>query len=108
MKHAGVIDRLEELFPSILVPPAVMRELCVKEKEHFQELKLLKVVKPANAHVVNVLKPVVDEGEAEAIALALEKNVLLIIDDLKGRKTARRLGLRVIGTLGLLKVRGKG
>jgi len=50
-----------------------------------------------------VLKTVIDEGEAEAIALALERGNLLIIDVLKGRKVARRLGLKIIGTLGLLK-----
>jgi len=50
-----------------------------------------------------VLKAIVDEGEAEAIALALERGELLIIDDLKGRKLARRLCLRIIGTLAILK-----
>jgi len=45
-----------------------------------------------------------NEGEAEAITVALEKNSLLIIDDLRGRNVARRLGLEIIGTLGLLKV----
>ncbi|MCE4608222.1 MAG: DUF3368 domain-containing protein [Caldisphaeraceae archaeon] len=37
------------------------------------------------------------------LALALERGNLLIIDDLKGRKLARRLGLKIIGTLGLFK-----
>ena len=37
-----------------------------------------------------VLKAVVDEGEAEAIALALEKNSLLIIDDLKEEKAGKK------------------
>jgi predicted nucleic acid-binding protein len=37
------------------------------------------------------------------IAITLEKGNLLIIDYLKGRKLVRRLGLRIIGILGLLK-----
>jgi predicted nucleic acid-binding protein len=42
-------------------------------------------------------------GESSAIALASEfSDCLLIIDDLKARKTAQKLGLKVIGTLGLL------
>lgn len=44
-----------------------------------------------------------DPGEASAIALALDlENVLLIIDDLKGRKEAERLGFTFTGTLGVL------
>ncbi len=44
-----------------------------------------------------------DLGEASAIALALDlENILLILDDLKGRKEAERLGLTFTGTLGVL------
>lgn len=50
-----------------------------------------------------MLKTIVDEGEAEAITLALEKNSLLIIDDLRDRRVARKLGLEIISTLGVLK-----
>lgn len=50
-----------------------------------------------------MLAAAVDKGEASAIALALEMtDCLLIIDDLKGRKLARRLGLTITGTLGVL------
>ena len=44
-----------------------------------------------------------DLGEAEVLALGEETNArLLIIDEDKGRRFARRLGFSVIGTLGLL------
>jgi hypothetical protein len=44
-----------------------------------------------------------DPGEREAIALALElKAERVILDDLPGRKAAGRLGLPVIGVLGIL------
>ncbi|RLG75603.1 MAG: DUF3368 domain-containing protein [Thermoprotei archaeon] len=81
-----------------------MQGLSVKEKEYFRGLSFISVEEPHDKILVLVLKTLVDEGEAEAIALALEKNSLLIIDDLKGRKIARRLGMEIIGTLGLLKV----
>ncbi len=45
---------------------------------------------------------VVDAGEAEAIALASEKNCLLISDDKQARSAAKRLGVAVIGTVGVL------
>lgn len=45
----------------------------------------------------------VDNGEASAIALAMEiDSPLLILDDLKGRKLAAQLNLRFTGTLGVL------
>jgi predicted nucleic acid-binding protein len=44
-----------------------------------------------------------DEGEAEAIALAMELgDVLLILDDKKARRVAQQIGLKVIGTVGML------
>lgn len=50
-----------------------------------------------------ILEATLDPGEASAIALALEmENCLLIIDESKGRKLARHLGLTITGTLGVL------
>lgn len=43
------------------------------------------------------------KGEGSSIALALESNnCLLIIDEKKGRKTAEKLNIDVIGSLGVL------
>jgi predicted nucleic acid-binding protein len=45
----------------------------------------------------------VDYGEASAIALASEfEDVLLLLDDLKARKLATRLHLKITGTLGVI------
>ena len=44
-----------------------------------------------------------DEGEAAVIQLALERGVSRVsIDEVKGRSIATELGLRVIGSLGLI------
>lgn len=54
------------------------------------------------AHVAT-LKTQVDEGEAEAIALAMELgDVFVILDDRKARQLALQLNLKVIGTVGML------
>lgn len=53
-----------------------------------------------NQRVVEVS---LDKGEDSAIALALEQsNCRLIIDELRGRKLAKQLGLTIMGTLGVL------
>ncbi|MDI6886833.1 MAG: DUF3368 domain-containing protein [archaeon] len=44
---------------------------------------------------------VVDDGEAEAIALALHSGARILIDERRGRNTARKLGLEIRGTIGL-------
>lgn len=50
------------------------------------------------------LQSQIDEGEASAIALAMEtENVLLLLDDLKARKIAAKLKLPFTGTLGIIK-----
>lgn len=44
------------------------------------------------------------KGEAETIVLALElKTDAALLDDLKARKTARRLNVNVMGTLAILR-----
>ncbi len=58
---------------------------------------------PGNKNYQLLIESFVDKGEASAIALALEsENSLLIIDDRKGRKFARQLGLSIIGTIGII------
>jgi len=45
----------------------------------------------------------IDYGEAEVIALALEKKTdLVLLDEKEAREVAERLGFRVLGTVGLL------
>lgn len=54
----------------------------------------------SSAHILSLsLVP----GEASVIALAVERpGTILLIDESKGRLWAKRLGLRIIGTLGLI------
>jgi len=55
-----------------------------------------------NRELVNRLRRDLDEGEAEAIALILEKRGdLLLIDERKGRRVARREGVSVITSIRL-------
>ncbi len=58
---------------------------------------------PDNLQVQKVLSFILDAGEASAIALAYNyEEVVLILDDLKARKEATKLGFKITGTLGVL------
>ena len=46
--------------------------------------------------------PAVDPGEREAIALALATGATVVLDDRRGRRRARSLGVPLTGTLGVL------
>ena len=50
-----------------------------------------------------VLELQLDQGEASAIALAIEtKDCTIILDDYAARKVAEKLGLEITGTLGVI------
>jgi len=102
------IHILEILFERIVIPASVHEELSrprapvpvrtwVKHLPAWMEIR-----SPAAAYELVTAK--LDDGERDAIALALELNTpRIIIDELRGRKVARSHGLLVIGTLGILR-----
>ena len=95
LERVGRLDILPTLFDSVMIPPEVEREFGGK-------FAWLKVEHLTNIRLVAALQMVVDAGEAEAIALASEKKCLLITDDKQARSAAKRLGVTVIGTVGVL------
>ncbi len=97
LSNIGRLELLRELFPNVLVPKAVA-------EEYGEPLpSWIEVLEVKHKHLVQVLLEYLHRGEAEAIALAVElQGVVIALDDKKARRAARRLGLRVIGTLGIL------
>lgn len=56
-----------------------------------------------NQHLVTVLREHLDQGESEAIVLALESHAtLLLIDETEGRRIAELYDLTKTGALGIL------
>jgi predicted nucleic acid-binding protein len=56
-----------------------------------------------NQALITALRRDLDWGEAETIALALElKADLVLLDEREGRRAAQRLGLHVVGVVGVL------
>lgn len=97
LSNIGKLKILHDVFGKVVVPPAVQREFGEELPEW------ITVKAPENKPLVQALLESLGDGESEAIALAIELNAdFLILDDLKARKIARKLGLRVIGTAGLL------
>ena len=93
----GELQILYKLFGIIITTSEVASEFG-KPLPDWIEIK-----NAANKNYQAIITASIDEGEASAIALALEyKDALLIIDDLKGRNFALQLGLRITGTLGIL------
>lgn len=93
------IALLEALFGTVAIPPAVKVEVTpgVPLPGWVEERSL---AQPSSAQV---LRAVLDAGESEAIALALELSASrLLIDERAGRRLAQGLGLVVTGTLGVL------
>jgi predicted nucleic acid-binding protein len=91
------IELLKELYEEVYIT----EEIALEFGESLPEWVRIENVK--NKKYQQLLDLYLDLGEASAIALALEKiDVLLILDDLKGRKEAEKLGFRITGTLGIL------
>lgn len=105
---AGQLDLLRILFERVVVPAIVRDEVVVAGAG------LVGAAEVAAATWIEIesvdpdtdLLVTLDAGEAAAIPLAARLGATLLCDDADGREEARRRGLRVIGTLGVL-LRGK-
>jgi predicted nucleic acid-binding protein len=56
-----------------------------------------------NSPIPKMIRATLDDGEAAVIQLALEQDIPVVcLDDLRGRRLAKAVGLSAIGVLGLL------
>jgi len=104
---------LNQILDEILVPRAVYEEICVKgrglpgdaELRRLLNEGLVTVRKIRNRVLVDALLDPLALGEAEVLALAIEENAdYVVIDDKTARMRARNMGLKVIGTLRILRM----
>ena len=104
----GRLELLRDLYGTIAIPRAVHHEVAVQGSGRpgaveVQSFAWITCCDVRNPNVVTALQGKLDEGEAEAIVLALELPAdLLLMDERLGRIEAARFGLRFIGTLGVL------
>lgn len=93
------------LFEKVFIPKRVEQELAIKEDDVHQAIinnPLFEIVECKDTELLKLLDDVLDYGESEALALAKEMQLILLIDEKKGRKTAKNMGIKIIGFLGVL------
>jgi uncharacterized protein len=109
LSSIGMLSLLRERFPeSIVVPEAVWREVVDEGAERpgaseVSKANWIEVHKVNDKGMVGLLRAELDEGEAESIALAHEVSAdVVLLDERDARQAAMRMGLKVLGTVGIL------
>jgi len=108
----GLLDLVFKLYDIILIPQSVYDEIVVKGKEegHSDAIVLeqaitngkIKVVKVEKENL-NITSSKLHQGEINAILLTLQSEVeIILLDDEEARIFARKLNIKVKGSLGIL------
>ena len=104
------IELLQDIGSTIVIPPAVERELLSQPSFETQVIEEalsrfieVRSVAPFSAGTKEAVRRL-DVGERQAIGYAaeLDENTLLVIDDRVGRRVARHLGCSITGVVGIL------
>ncbi|TVQ58320.1 MAG: DUF3368 domain-containing protein [Spirulina sp. DLM2.Bin59] len=108
LASVGQLSLLQEIYGTILIPSAVREELLDERAGEtvitaVQAATWLEVHSVQNQKLVAELITRINIGEAEAIALAVEVGARrLLIDERLGRQSAKNVGLKITGVLGIL------
>jgi predicted nucleic acid-binding protein len=97
LEKINTVHVLCRIYSSIVLPEAVISEFGPPPIDCYS---IEKVKSPMVRLFIRDLN--LGRGEAESIALASEMGLTLVLDDLKARKIAETLDLRITGTIGVL------
>jgi len=111
LAEIGLTGIAASLTAEVIIPRAVYEEVVVRgrgrpgsrELEELVHQGKVKLLSPRDQALVEALHDPLGLGEAEAIALAIEYNCVVVLDDRIARSKAKSMGLEVIGTVGLLR-----
>ena len=103
------LDLLEKLFGTVYIPQGVFAELTEnaayqEEAEKIRTSPFIQI-KAANQQSVSLFRRTtgLDLGESEAIVLTDELHAdLTLLDEKQARSVATNIGLRIMGTVGIL------
>ena len=94
----NLIEILKDLYTAVTVPEAVLSEVG-HDLPHWIKIVPVDHIKEEVQEFSNKL----GDGESEVITLGIEKeNDVLVLDDLRARQAAKKLGLKITGLLGVL------
>jgi len=102
------LDLLKIIFGDVIIPRAVCNEVFISGRGKAGHSQLVKIdwfyIDDAiNMELKHSIMTQLDEGEAEVITVAKDRNISLVcIDEFARRQYANLMGLDVIGTLGIL------
>ena len=107
--RANKFGLLRDIYSSIVIPPAVYEEIVIRGhgKPGYDVVKnaldvWLAILKPVDVAFVDTLKKRFGDGESEAIILAKELNLRLLIDEGKAISEAKKYGIKIRSTLTML------
>jgi len=104
----GYFPLLFDLFDSLCITDEVWEEITYRADHRatighrIEEGTLRRCSLPHDDPLRAMLRLRLDRGEAASIALAKNRGLPLIIDERRGRKIARELGIPIIGFVGIL------
>ena len=97
LDNIGMLDVLKELYGKVFITEEVLKEFGKTVPDWIE------VRKVSDNKYLKLMKNFVDLGEASTIALAVETDdIVIILDDLKARKLAQKLNLKITETIGVL------
>lgn len=106
LAKSDLLPLLSNLFREVYIPQAVYDELMFKDDIVKYRINRFDIISKKSVLDLETLKRIkklnIDKGEVEAITLAIELDLMLIIDERKGRKIALMQGLKIVGVLGIL------
>ena len=107
LSKIGMLSIMHRLFGEIIIPQAVYDEITCKSdviSKIIRDNRWIKVSKISSNADRSMYKSKLHDGEVEVMILAqeMDADILAVIDDNAAKKTAKYLGINVIGTLGVL------
>ena len=111
LARIGQIALLRDLYGSLTIPPAVWREVVSEGKGRpganevvaARQAGWLQVDKLADESYLRLLSRELDVGEAEVLALAIERAAdLVLLDETEARRIAEVYGIAKTGVIGIL------
>ena len=97
LERNDMLNVLCKIYSHIVLPEAVISEFGPLLIECYSSEKVESTLVGLLVSDLNL-----GRGEAESIALVSQTGLRLVLDDLKARKAAVNLGLKVTGTIGIL------